>query len=157
MKKMLCAAFLLILLVMSVPVFAESDIESIITESLIPLTEMFVESSDYNEVTYNKPLHSVIIKSGVSGFADMVQDMIESGLNASFGMWADYKDSTLSFYNSILEFYEVAGMADIGLIFIIVNDNVYIDNDVNGMPSPYLLAVMGGEVCFDIIGELNGY
>ena len=156
MKKILCALLLLLILAFCVPVSAELGHNEMM-DSMISLTKMALGDEGYNEVTYNESLNSIIIKSGVSGFADMVQTMISCGVEASYEMWVEYKAGTLSFYESIVNFYEVAEMSDLGLVFIVVNDNVYIDNDTSGMPSPYLLVIMDGEYCFDIIGELNGY
>ena len=155
-KKLFFIVFLSFLLALSVPAFAESDHDEII-DSLIALTEMALGEGDFNDVTYNESLNSIIIKTGVSGFADTVQAMISYGLNASYEMWAEYKASTISFYESIAAFYEAADMNELGLVFIVVNDNVYIDKDASGMPSPFLLVIMDGEIRFDIIGELNGY
>ena len=157
MKKLLCVLSLLLALTVSVTVCADSSYDQDVIDTLISLVEMSFDENDFKEVTYNEYLNAICIKHGIDGFADSVESMIKKGYDASYQLWEDYKEGTLDFYESTRNFCSLSGFEDLGVVFAVVNDNVYMDSKVKGMPSPYLLIIMDGEICFDIIGELNGY
>ena len=155
MKKMLSVMFMLLFL--SVPVCAETVAVSENTDAVMSLMDTAIsEVFDYHKVWYYEPMNAICVNVAVDGFADVVQVFVENGYDSTFEPWVENNNFALAYYNSLLEFIEVAAAEDIGLVFSFVNDKVYMDNDVTGMPATTFMTIMGGEIWYDILHEMNG-
>ena len=156
MKKMLCSLILLMVLALSVPVFAESAIIPADDDDVkIMLEEAFSEMGlSYCNVILNREKEMFVIDMAIDGLTQSVIAFKFFGFDETYEPWAQCRTSLEQMHSYVLNMFKTVGREDLRLILNMVNDDVYLRNDYENIRyNPLLTVGIFGFVSYDVMSE----
>lgn len=156
MKKLFCTVFLILVLVPSVPVCAESAIIPADDDDVrIMLEEAFSEMGlSYCNVILNREKEMFVIDMAIDGLTQSVIAFKFFGFDETYEPWMQCRTNLQQMHSFVLDMFKTVGREDLRLILNMVNDDVYLRQDYENIRYNPLLSVgIFGNIYIDVMSE----
>ena len=155
MKRLLFVVSLLLVLLLAVPVCAESSVIPADDDVKIMLEEAFDELGlDYCNVILNEEKGIFVIDMAIDGLTKNVLALKSFGFDETYDTWAQCRANLQGMHGFVLNMFKTVGREDLRLILNMVNDDVYLREDYENIRYNPLLSVgIFGIVDIDAMSE----